>query len=172
MAQIDPAFDYVMDLEGGGNVHTVEGDPGGTTKWGVTQRDYPNLDIPDLTRDQAKEIFRQDYWDPVQGDDIRSQEIATELVEMAFNTGIPAAVHTAQSATNDVLKRAGDTFRLAVDGIFGPQTLKGLNRIAGMNGIAEMAWDGRFNLRQLKYYRNLDRDLVDRFFVGWTRRVI
>lgn len=172
MADIGPAFDFVMELEGGGELHTVEGDPGGTTKWGVSQRAHPEVDVESLTRDGALEIFREDYWDRVWGDKIKSQEIATELVEMAYNAGLRPAVRTAQIATNDVRERAGlITDPVAVDGRMGPETLGGLNSIYEMGRVAEMAWDGRFNLHQLRYYRNLRPDLVDRFFLGWSRRV-
>ena len=37
-------------------------DPGGTTNYGISQRAYPNLDIKNLTLDQAKEIYYRDYW--------------------------------------------------------------------------------------------------------------
>lgn len=172
MADIEPAFDFVMALEGGGELHTVEGDPGGTTKWGVSQRAHPEVDIASLTRIEALDIFRDDYWGPLLADEIESQEIAEELVEMAFNAGRPAAVQIAQQATNDVRERAGfHGERIVVDGRMGPQTLGGLNSIYAMGRVAEMAWDGRFNLRQLDFYRGLKPNLVDRFFVGWSRRV-
>jgi len=36
-------------------------DPGGETKYGISKRAYPGLDIKNLTEEQAKEIYRQDY---------------------------------------------------------------------------------------------------------------
>lgn len=171
MAQLEPAFDYLMELEGGGETHTVEGDPGGATKWGISQRAHPEIDIDALTREQAREIYRQDYWDAIRGDEIHSQVMAEEIFEMAANAGIPSAVRVAQAATNDVLGASRQSLQLVVDGIMGPRTLHGLNTVDAMGAVAEVAWDGRFNLRQLKYYRNLDPALVDKFFVGWTRRI-
>lgn len=38
------------------------GDPGGETKWGISKRSYPDLDIAALTREQAIEIYFRDYW--------------------------------------------------------------------------------------------------------------
>jgi len=37
-------------------------DPGGETKWGISKRAYPNTDIENLTKEQAIEIYRKDYW--------------------------------------------------------------------------------------------------------------
>jgi hypothetical protein len=52
----------ILDLEGGGQVVQDSLDPGGKTRWGISQRAYPALDIEGLTLGQAKEIYRQDYW--------------------------------------------------------------------------------------------------------------
>lgn len=37
-------------------------DSGGMTKYGISKRAYPNLDIANLTKEQAKEIYKNDYW--------------------------------------------------------------------------------------------------------------
>jgi len=39
-----------------------EGDPGGVTKWGIDQRSHPDLDIKNLTQEQATEIYYNEYW--------------------------------------------------------------------------------------------------------------
>jgi lysozyme family protein len=40
-------------------------DPGGETKWGISKRAFPDLDIANLSRDDAKTIYRSHYWDPL-----------------------------------------------------------------------------------------------------------
>lgn len=37
-------------------------DPGGETKYGISKRSYPTLDIKSLTLNDAKYIFYQNYW--------------------------------------------------------------------------------------------------------------
>ena len=37
------------------------------TKFGVSASAYPTLDIADLTLETAQEIYRHDYWMPLQG---------------------------------------------------------------------------------------------------------
>ncbi len=36
-------------------------DPGGETKFGISKRSYANLNIKDLTREQAAEIYYRDF---------------------------------------------------------------------------------------------------------------
>jgi lysozyme family protein len=54
MSNFDLAVEFVLRHEGG-LVHNPH-DPGGTTNFGISQRAYPEVDIGNLTRDEAKEI--------------------------------------------------------------------------------------------------------------------
>lgn len=177
MARIEPAFDFAMRFEGGGQVHTVEGDPGGTTKWGISRRANPDLDIPNLSRDDAIAVYRERYWEPRLLGDLKSQEMANEIFEFSINAD-PArswggtAVKAAQWTANKVLRAMEKEFQVDVDGVMGPETVGALNYINSAGELAVMAWSGTFNIRQLAYYRQLRRDLVDRFLLGWTRRVV
>jgi hypothetical protein len=51
----DQDYDYVTWED-------VSGDPGGVTKWGVDQRSHPDLDIKNLTQEQATEVYYKGYW--------------------------------------------------------------------------------------------------------------
>lgn len=51
---------FVLEKEGGYVNHAS--DPGGETKYGITKRSYPHLNIKDLTIEQAKRIYYNDYW--------------------------------------------------------------------------------------------------------------
>lgn len=173
MAALEPAFQYLMELEGGGVLHTVPGDPGGTTKYGISQRAHPSVDIAGLTLEGALDIYRREYWNPMALDRIQSQPIATEIFEFAVNAGFRPAVLAAQKAANAVGDLLGVEPRLAVDGMMGVKTRGRMNRLVEEHGpIAEQAIVDRFNLLQLAHYRGLRRDLVDRFLLGWTRRVV
>jgi lysozyme family protein len=61
MELFDAAFAIVVGEEGG--YVGDPADPGGETKFGISRRAYPSLDIAALTLDQAKAIYRRDYWD-------------------------------------------------------------------------------------------------------------
>lgn len=58
----DRVMEFILGWEGG--YVNNPADPGGETNWGITKRSYPDLDIRNLTRDQALEIYRRDYWTP------------------------------------------------------------------------------------------------------------
>src|SRR5574343_326744 len=62
----DQAFDRLIGHEGG-YVFDPH-DPGGETKFGISKRAYPALDIAALTLADAKAIYRRDYWDGAQCD--------------------------------------------------------------------------------------------------------
>lgn len=40
-------------------------DPGGETKWGISKRAFPSVDIVNLTREQASALYRTNYWNPL-----------------------------------------------------------------------------------------------------------
>lgn len=41
----------------------VDNDPGGLTKWGLDQRSHKDVSIETLTKEQATEIYRKEYWE-------------------------------------------------------------------------------------------------------------
>ena len=59
------AIDRVLIHEGGDADDPR--DPGGRTRWGISQRTYPTLDIRRLTRTEAIALYRRDFWTPLQG---------------------------------------------------------------------------------------------------------
>lgn len=60
MTDFDRAFEIVVGLEGGYTNNAK--DPGGETKYGISKKAYPSVDIQNLTLDQAKGIYAKDYW--------------------------------------------------------------------------------------------------------------
>lgn len=56
------AFEIVVGLEGG--YSNDPNDPGGETKYGISKRYNPDVDVKNLTLDQAKEIYLKRYWMP------------------------------------------------------------------------------------------------------------
>ena len=116
MADFDAAIPVVLQHEDPGLTGAVEVDTGGMTRWGISARSYPYLDIRNLSLDDAKAIYRRDFWTPIQGDAIADQHCATKLLDMAVNMGIGTAIKLAQQAVG-----------VAEDGVVGPLTLAALN---------------------------------------------
>ena len=54
-------FPWLFDIEGR-KYENDPSDPGGATKYGIDQRSHPNVDIKNLTEEEAKQIYWEEYW--------------------------------------------------------------------------------------------------------------
>jgi lysozyme family protein len=102
----DTAFDRLVGHEGG-YVNDSQ-DPGGETNWGISKRSYPHVNIRALTRDGAKDIYRRDFWDVINGEGL-PYAVAYQLFDFAVNSGIQTAIRALQRAVG-----------VADDGHWGP----------------------------------------------------
>ena len=57
MANFSKAIVKTLAKEGGAIFTDDPNDAGGATKYGISQRAYPNVDIRNLTEQQAREIY-------------------------------------------------------------------------------------------------------------------
>lgn len=114
MASFSIAVDKLIETEGG--YANSKYDRGGETKYGISKKSYPNLDIKNLTISDAKRIYFVDFWEPIKGDQIKNQELANYYLDMAANHGV-------NRATKIIQKSAG----VPIDGIIGPITLSKIN---------------------------------------------
>lgn len=85
----DICFDRLMGNEGG-YVNDPD-DPGGETNWGISKRSYPHLDIKNLTREDAKQIYFRDFWQKINGGLI-DKRVAFQVFDFAVNSGPARAV--------------------------------------------------------------------------------
>lgn len=119
MASFKKAVEEVLLFEGG-YVNDPD-DPGGETKFGISARFNPGVDIKNLTIDQASEIYYSKYWMPSGAYRIKDDDVATKYFSMAVNIGTPNAVFCLQRALRAV--RADVT----EDGILGSETAGAAN---------------------------------------------
>jgi len=79
------AVERLLGREGGYSNDAV--DRGGATNFGISSRSYPDLDVSKLTRDQAAQIYKRDYWDAIEADKLpeATREIA---FDSAVNHGV------------------------------------------------------------------------------------
>jgi lysozyme family protein len=149
-------IDKVLDNEGG----LVEDpfDNGGLTNFGISQRQYPNLDIKSLTRQDAKEIYFLDYWLPYPFTQIENSQIQAKLFDMAVNMGHRQAF--------TLLQRSLLAFgiKVAQDGILGQKTLEGMKEKVGLLSALRCECAG--------FYRCIvARDPTQsKFLRGWEQR--
>ena len=155
LTKFDDIIEVVLKHEGGYVNDPV--DPGGETNFGIAKRSHPDVDIKNLTKEGAKEIYYQDYWMknrvPQLPDDLKHI-----YFDMCVNQGRGRAVKIVQRAAN--ARGAG----LKVDGGMGPIT------IAAMKGLEI----GRVRAYRVKYYADLvtRKPDLEKFYFGWFRRAL
>lgn len=137
-------------LAEGGYVNDAR-DPGMETKYGISKRSYPDVDIKALTRDQAIAIYRRDFWERVQGDKL-PRTFAFQALDAAVNHGIGNSVRWMQRAAG-----------VADDGVIGPMTLAAVSRADPADLVL------LFNAERLAFYTKLST--FDAFGRGWINRV-
>src|SRR3990172_2815268 len=84
MSAFDSAVAHVLVHEAG--YSNDPRDPGGETNWGISKRQYPTVDIKNLTRVQAIEIYRRDYWDKCRCGDL-PPALGFVVMDCAVNQG-------------------------------------------------------------------------------------
>ena len=89
----DTAFTRLLGHEG--RYVNNPADPGGETNWGISKRSYPTLDIKSLTRDEAKTIYRRDFWEPLGR---AHPALKFQVFDFAVNSGIQTAIRKLQQA--------------------------------------------------------------------------
>jgi lysozyme family protein len=115
----DTAFNLVVGIEGG--YSNDPADPGGETKFGISKRAYPQVDIANLTLEQAKAIYLRDYWHLCKCDELPA-DMALLVFDAAVNQGVSAALRFHANAKTPVdyqAERAVAYARLATFPTFG-----------------------------------------------------
>ena len=154
LTEFDDIIEVVLEHEGG-YVNDPK-DPGGETKYGVSKRAYPDVDIKGLTEDGAKEIYKRDYWDKNKVDTVPSK-LKHIYFDMCVNMGRGTAVKILQRAANSKGRN------ISVDGGMGrPATRRALKGV-------ELQ---RVRAYRVKYYANLveRKPDLEKFYFGWFRR--
>ena len=153
------SFDEIIEVtlhHEGGYVHDPK-DLGGETNFGIAKRFYPDVDIKNLTEDEAKEIYKKDYWVKNKVEELPAN-LRHIFFDMCVNQGRGRAVKILQKAAN---AKGAD---LVVDGGLGPKT------IGALSGV-EL---DRVRAYRVKYYADLvtRKPDLEKFYFGWFRRAL
>lgn len=149
MSAFDRALEIVLGHEGGYSNH--QADPGGETRYGISKRAHPDVDVRNLTLAQARQIYLERYWLPLHADAM-PESAAIQVFDAAVNHGIKPAVRMLQRA-----------LQVQDDGVIGPVTLN------AMVSIDDARFVAHFAAERLSYYTDLAG--WEAFGRGWTRRV-
>ena len=123
MASFDLAIRRTLEWEGGAAYTDDPDDPGGETRWGISARANPDVDVADLTEEQAIDIYRTKYWLDIY-DDIVAETIGGKVFDLSVNMGHRPAHICLQRALRSV------GIQIKEDGIFGKITLKAVNKVS------------------------------------------
>ena len=148
-------------------------DPGGVTKWGITERvarEYGYTgDMADLTKEQANEIYSELYvLQPHFADFIEiSPAITHKLIDAGVNVGTARVSIWLQHILNVFSRDGKDYPMIAEDGKIGPKTIEAYKSLEKKRGkikactLVLKALDGY----QSSYYISLEQ--YSKFVVGW-----
>jgi lysozyme family protein len=128
-------------------------DAGGETKYGISKRSYPSVDIAALTLDEAIKIYERDYWNRMKLGTFHSQRIAWKVFDIEVNTG----------RGDELLQKA---LGLVSDGIVGSKTIEAANK-----ADVERLMDKLIELQVKRYVEIVVKSPAKlKFLVGWINR--
>jgi len=157
MADFNKSIEIVFKNEGG--YVNNPNDPGGETNFGISKANYPFTDIKNLTKDEAKKIYYNDFWLKNKLDIVLNQNIADFALDTLVQHGQGAKL--IQMALN----ASGQN--VAEDNRIGSNTVDALNTVDPdrfvINGV---------RIRK-NYYDSLIRKnpALAEFRPGWFKRV-
>ena len=153
LIEFDKIIEVVLEHEGG-YVNDPK-DPGGETNFGIAKRSNPDVDIKNLTIEQAKEIYKSKYWDKN-----KVEKLPEQLRHIYFDM----CVNMGRGRAGKIIQRAANNrgHELVVDGALGPVTLGKINNV-------ELE---RVRAFRIKYYADLvtRKPDLEKFYFGWFRR--
>jgi lysozyme family protein len=167
MADFNPAFETMINNEGGYQLTNVANDRGGQTYagiarnfhsswpgWAIIDRgDMANLQLSQLVRD----FYKANFWDPISGDAINSQAVAGTIFDFAVNAGTLTAAKLAQLVVSAL-----------PDGRIGPATLGALNAMD--EGIFVL----KYAIAKIARYAQIctKDNTQSKFLLGWINRTM
>lgn len=99
---LDTALAFSLHWEGGATITEDPSDPGGLTKYGISKRAHPTVDIRNLTEADAKAIYQTDYWDKAGCGEL-GEPLDMLVFDAAVNVGVSRAVNWLLQSRNTAL---------------------------------------------------------------------
>jgi lysozyme family protein len=126
------------------------------TKYGISAAKYPDLDIENLTQQQAKDIYRKDYWDKC-----RCDELPPALALMVFDAAVQ---HGADDRPDDAPAMLQRAIGSIPDGNIGPKTIEAAQKIDPKRALRNLSKERAI------YYSTLRNWPV--YKDGWMQRLM
>jgi lysozyme family protein len=151
------AVEIVLAHEGGYSDNPA--DLGGATNYGISSVHNPDVDVENLTRDEAVEISFAKYWSG-NGYELLPERLAIKVFDLAVNMGRPAAVCCLQRALRAVGQLVG------IDGVLGPETAGAAGMLCELAVLAALRSEAAGEYRVI-LLRNPSQAT---FAAGWMSR--
>jgi len=130
-------------------------DKGGLTRFGIAQNYNPDVDVAQLTRDQAALRYLTNYFYPANCEDY-PRPIAIAVFDAAVNHGPVTAIKLLQAA-----------LRVTTDGLIGPITIAAIEARDSQQLLVNF-----LSHRALRYHEiAVNEPSQTRFIRGWMRRL-
>jgi len=152
---------HTIRSEGGDEITDDPSDAGGLTKYGISQKAYPGLDIANLTIEDAVLLYRRDYM-PSYLPKIESWQVASRLYDLGVNMGPAAAAKLLQMAANEELGKKA----LVIDGQIGPASLKVINE------CGDALYDDFIRMAAQRYCNLAAKRDNIKYLRGWILRLV
>ena len=172
MANFELEISELLKAEGG--YSNDPKDKGGETNYGITikkarEHGYQG-EMKDLPLDFAKKIYKDDYWDTLNLNQVNDQKLAGVLFNFGVNCGIRTACKTLQRTLNLLNRDNISWFDTIIDGIMGLKTMSIINSISAIdvNYVTKVVIGLQFE----RYVQIVESDVTqEKFFRGWINRV-
>lgn len=167
MADFDAAVASLLREEGGYVDDPL--DPGGATKFGISQRWLAAMglsdDVRQLKQERAVELYREHFWEPYYFKGWPEQEIASKLFSATVNMGPAQAMKCFQRAL-----RACGQQQVIDDGAYGPITMRA--KILAIDECGNEGLLAALRSELAAFYRVLStlRPASGKFLEGWLTR--
>jgi lysozyme family protein len=159
----DSIIDSILLLEGG--YIDDKRDSGSETKLGISKKSYPELDIKALTREEAKYIYKQDFWNSQGYRVVRNPALARKILNIAINCGAKTSVILLQRTL-----RAFGFDDLEVDGEYGEITNQCIKKIIKQNNL-DLFLQALSLIQKVYYYKIVSEQPHKKVFLdGWLNR--
>jgi hypothetical protein len=157
----DSAINKMLNLEGGKTYEKA--DRGGKTNYGITQRTYnswkdslkqPRKDVFTITVEEAKQIYKKNYWDLIKGSQL-PHDVAQAILSMALTDG-----------PQDSIKYTQKMLGIPPTGVMGPITVKAIWSAAKQKGSKKLT--NYIVDKQIQRYQSDEQ--AETYGRGWTNR--
>jgi len=174
LTSFDKFINEILIKEGGYVNHPD--DSGGETNFGITvevARKHGYLgEMKRLTVDEAKSIYKLEYWLPLKLNIISSmsEQLALKIGDIGVNMGCKRAGYFLQRLLNVLNRKEKDYPDIEIDGVIGTGTLMALESFIAKRGLkGELVLMRGLNALQGSFYISLAerRHKDESFMFGW-----